>query len=34
MPLGDYAEQEYELMWQHEDNPKYEWDYEFYYGDD
>ena len=33
MPLGDYAEKEYELMWQHHDNPKYECDYEFYYGE-
>jgi len=33
MPLGDYAEQEFELMWQHHNNPKYEWEYEFYYGE-
>ena len=34
MPLGDFAEEEGELMWQHHKNPKYEWDYEFYYGED
>ena len=33
VPLGDYAEKEYELMWQHHDNPKYQWEYEFYYGE-
>ena len=33
MPLGDYDEKEYELMWQHHKNPKYEWEYEFYYGE-
>ena len=33
MPLGDYAEQEHELMWQHHKNPKYKWEYEFYYGE-
>ena len=34
MPLGDFAEKEYELMWQHHKNPKYKWEYEFYYGED